>query len=60
MYNHTLNRERKCFTVNVKRGIKDCFKINGKERIIMPKKGKFVKYINYLKNKVSIYGLCRF
>ena len=27
--------------------IKDCFKFNGKQRIIMPKKGEFVKLKNY-------------
>ena len=27
--------------------IKDCFKINGKQRIIMPKIGEYVKIKNY-------------
>ena len=27
--------------------IKDCFKINNKQRIIMPKKGEYVKFKNY-------------
>ena len=27
----------------LKRHIKDCFKINGKQRIIMPKKGEYFK-----------------
>ena len=27
--------------------IKGCFKINGKQRIIMPKKGEYVKFKNY-------------
>ena len=31
----------------LKRHIKDCFEINGKQRIIMPKKGKYVKFKNY-------------
>ena len=26
--------------------IKDCFKINGKQRIIMPKEGKYMKFRN--------------
>ena len=30
----------------LKRYIKDCFKINDEQRIIMPIKGKFVKFIN--------------
>ena len=30
----------------LKRHIKDCFKINGKRRIIMPKKEKYVKFKN--------------
>ena len=40
---------------------KDCFKINGKQRIVMPKKGEFVKFKNYeRKNKLTVYNLCRF
>ena len=27
--------------------IKDCFKINSKQRITMPKKGEYVKFKNY-------------
>ena len=27
--------------------IKDCFKINGKQRIIIPKKGEYVKFKSY-------------
>ena len=39
--------------------IKDCFKINGKQRIIMPKKGEFVKFKNYerkIKSPFMIYA----
>ena len=31
----------------LKHHIKDCFKINGKQRIILPKKGEYVKCKNY-------------
>ena len=31
----------------LKSHIKDCFKINGKQRIIMPKKGEFFEFKNY-------------
>ena len=27
--------------------IKDCFKINGKQKILMPKKGEYVKFKDY-------------
>ena len=41
--------------------IKDCFKINGKQKIIMPKKGEYIKFKNY-KRKVNSpyisYGDC--
>ena len=50
MYDHSLHRGRKHFcryclhafiTKEIlKRHIKDCFKINGKQRIIMPKKAE--------------------
>ena len=41
--------------------IKDCFKINGKQRIIMPvmhKKGEFIKFKNYdrkIKSSFIVY-----
>ena len=47
MYNHTLHRRKKHFcryclqafsTELLKRHIKDCFKINEKQKIILPKK----------------------
>ena len=57
MYDHTLRCRRKHFcryclhtfvTEEIlKRHIKDCFKINGKQRIIMPKKGEYVKFKNF-------------
>ena len=31
----------------LKRHIKDCFKINGKQTIKMPKKGEYVKFKNF-------------
>ena len=57
MYDHSLHRGRKQFcryclqTFStediIKSHIKDCFKINDKQRIIMPKKGKYVTFKNY-------------
>ena len=57
MYDLTLHRIRKhfcCYCLPafsteeiLKRCIKDCFKIYGKQRIIMPKKGEYVKCKNY-------------
>ena len=55
MYDNTLHRGRKhfcdyclqAFSTEGKRHINDCFKISGKQRIIMPKKGKYVKFKNY-------------
>ena len=68
MYDHTLHRERKhfcryCLQASstkeiLKNHIKDCFKINGKQRIIMPKKGELVKFKNYerkIKSPFIIY-----
>ena len=70
MYNHTLHHGEKhfylyCFqtfsTVEKLKGhIKDCIKINGKQKIIMPKKGEYVKFYNHEKNEVTIHNLCRF
>ena len=43
----------------LKHHIKDCFKINGKQRIIMPKKGKYVKLKNHerkMKSPFIIYA----
>ena len=58
MYDHSLHRGRKHFCryclqafsteeILLKRHIKNCFKINGKRRIIMPKNGEYIKFKNY-------------
>ena len=63
MYDHSLHCEKKhfcCYCLQdfstegiSKRHIKDCFKINGKQRIIMPKKGENFKIKNYEKKMKS-------
>ena len=68
MYDHVLHRGRKHFyhcclpTLStkeiLKRHIKDCFKINGKQRFLMYKKGKYGKSRNYerkIKSTFMIY-----
>ena len=68
MCNHTLHRRKKHFCRYwlrdfskeeiLKCHIKDCFKINSKQRIIMPKKGEYVKFKNYerkIKSPFIIY-----
>ena len=40
--------------------INECFKINGQQRIKMPKKGEYVRFKNFEKNEVTIYDLCKF
>ena len=43
----------------LKRHIKDCFEINGKQRIKMPRKGEHVKFKNYerkIKSRFIIYA----
>ena len=57
MYDNTLHRVRKHFcryclqafrtAGKLKCHIKDCFKINGKQTIKMPKKGEYVKSKNF-------------
>ena len=57
IYDHSLHRERKHFcryclhafiTEEIlKHHIKDCFEINGKQTIKMPKKGEYVKFKNF-------------
>ena len=58
MDDHTLHCGRKHFSCYyclqafstgeiLKSNIKDCFKINGKQRIIMSRKGEYVKFKNY-------------
>ena len=69
MYDHTLHGGRKdfcryclqAFRVEeiLKSHIKDCFKINGKQRIIISEKGEFVKFKNYerkIKSSFIIYA----
>ena len=62
MYDHTLHCGRKhfCYCLQafsteeiLKSHIKDCFKINGKQRIIMAKKGEFVNFKNYERKILS-------
>ena len=70
VYNYTLHLRKNhfcCYCLQassteeiLKRHIKDCFKINGKQKIIMPEKGEYVKFKNCEKNKVTINNLCRF
>ena len=57
MYDHSLHCGRKhfcryCLHVfnteeNLKHHINDCFKINGKQRIIMCKKGEYARFKNF-------------
>ena len=37
----------------LKHQIKDCFKINGKQIVKIPKKGEYVKFKNFVKNDIS-------
>ena len=65
MYDHTLHRGKKhfcryCLQVFsteeiLKRHIKDCFKTNGKQRIIMHIKGEYVKFKNYERKMQSLF-----
>ena len=69
MYNHTLHRRKKhfcCYYLQafsteeiLKCHLKDCFKINGKKKIIMPKEDEYVKFKNYerkIKSPFVIYA----
>ena len=69
MYDNSLHPERKYFcryclhafiTEEIlKRHIKDCFKINGKQMIKIPKKGEYVKFKNFgrkIKSSFMIYA----
>ena len=70
MYDHSLHREKKLFVVIayihalipeelLKRHIKDCFKIDGKQAIKMPEKGEHVKFKNFerkIKSPFMIYA----
>ena len=44
---------------NIKKSLLDCFKINGKQRIQMLKNLNALNS-KTLKNKITIYDLCRF
>ena len=69
MYDHTLQCGRKhfcCYCLQafsseeiLKSYIKDCFKINGKQTIKMPKKREYIKFKNYvrkIKSPFMIYA----
>ena len=69
MCDHSLHRRRKHFCRHclpafipeetLKRHIKDCFKINGKQTIKMPKKSEYVKFKNFerkIKSPFMIYA----
>ena len=72
MYDHLLHRGRKhfcCYCLHafitekiLKRHIKDCFKIYGKQTIKMPKKGEYAKFKNFKEksNQITIHDLCGF
>ena len=57
MYDQSLHRGKKlfcCYCLEafspeeiLKRHIRDCLKINGKQGVIMPEKGEYVKLKNY-------------
>ena len=66
---HTLRRGRKhfcCYCLQafrtaekLKCNVKDCFKVNGKQTIKMPKKGKYIKFKNFgrkIKSPFTIYA----
>ena len=69
MYNHTLHRRKKDYSRYslpavsteeiLKFHIKDNFKINGKQKIMMPKKSEYVRFKNYerkIKSPFIIYA----
>ena len=69
MHDHTLHRGVKQFyrcclrtsstEETIESHIKECFKINGKQRLIMPPNDEFVKFKNYerkIKSPFIIYG----
>ena len=65
MYDHTSHRGKKHFCLYclqtfsteeiLNLHIKDCFKINGKQRIIAPKKDEYVKFENYERKIKSLF-----
>ena len=45
----------------LKSDIKDCFKINGKQRIQMPKKGEYLRFKSFERKAcITLYYLWRF
>ena len=42
----------------LKRHIKNYFKINGKQKIIMPEKGEYVQFKNFERNIKSAFMMC--
>ena len=69
MYDLSLHRGRKHFCRYclhafikeeiLKRHIKDCLEINGKQKVIMPKKGEYIKFKNFerkIKSPFMIYA----
>ena len=61
MYDHTLHSGKKYRKKILKSHINNCFKINSKQMIQMPKEGEQVKFKNMKKkNNITIYDLCRF
>ena len=69
MYDNALHGGRKhfcCYCLHtfiteeiLKRHIQDCLKIKGKQRIVMPKKGEYVKFKNFerkIKSPFMIYA----
>ena len=69
MYDHSLHHARKYFCryclhafiteETLKRHIKDCFKITGKQTIKMPKKGEYVKFKNFARKIKSPFMISK-
>ena len=47
MYDHTYCLQAFSTEEILKRHIKDCFKINGKQMVTIPKKGEYVRFKNH-------------
>ena len=68
IYNHSLHRGGQHFCLYclhpftteevLKCHIKNCFKMNGKQRIVMPKKGEYVTFQNYERKIKSTFIIC--
>ena len=60
MYDHTLNLEKKHIChYSIHALSKEEILINGKQKIVMPKKGKYIKFKNYerkIKSAFMIYA----